>query len=111
MSQTYNQRFNARGHPLNEESRALVRRNVRAHNEVLSTVDVCARVDNEGKDVGKRQSDSKIVSERNQNPAIVQENETGLWLGVLDDLACLVATTFTANMRRRIEVCSYLQKS
>ena len=83
---------------------------MRAHNEVLSTVDVCARVDSEGKDVGKRQSDSKAVSERNQNPAIIQENETGLWLGVLDDLACLVATTFTANVRRRIEVQCYLEE-
>ncbi|MCJ1323820.1 hypothetical protein MMC10_000481 [Thelotrema lepadinum] len=108
-TQIYNQRFNARGHPLNEESRSLVRRNVRAHNEVLSTVDVCARVDSEGKDVGKRQSDSKAVSERNQNPAIIQENETGLWLGVLDDLACLVATTFTANTFSYYEGLSLLR--
>ena len=100
---SFEQSYNPRGHPQNPESRALVHRNVRAHNEVLATVDVCARVDSEGRDVAKPRKNGRAASERRQNVAILQENETGLWLGVIDDLACLITTTFTANMRQRIE--------
>ena len=100
----YTQSFNARGHPQNTVSRAAVRRNIRAHNEVLSTIDVCARVDNQGRDISRAQGSGNSALERRYDPAIVQENESGLWIGVADDLACLVATTFVANLRRRIEV-------
>ena len=101
----YNQSYNARGHPQNTASRASVRQNIRAYNEVLSTVDVCARVDNQGRDhVSRIQGSGRFALEPSHDSAIVQENETGLWISVVDDLACLVATTFATNLRQRIEV-------
>lgn len=79
-----------------------MRRNIRAHNEVLATVDVCARIDSAGRDIGK--FGSRGPSEVSHDASIIEENETGLWIGFADDLFCLIATTFTANLRRRIEV-------
>ena len=64
-------------------------------------MDVCARVDSAGREFGKLGSK---VSELDHNTVIIEENETGLWIGFADDLLCLIATTFTANLRRRIEV-------
>lgn len=65
---------------------------------------VCAQVDGEGKDVGKVQRNGKATLDKKPNPTIVQENETGVWISMAEDVACLVATAFTVNIRQRIEV-------
>ncbi|KAI9724444.1 MAG: hypothetical protein M1812_000512 [Candelaria pacifica] len=89
-TQDYSQRYDARGHPINPESRTLARISVRAHNDVLATVGACVDVGSDVKgpddDSGTLAATSKVDRERIE--AVMTENELGLIISTFD--TCLV---------------------
>lgn len=95
------QAYDSRGHPQNLLSRLRVRRNLRAYNEVLATVAVCARVDADGKDL---HTILPHGSANDKDDSYIEENEIGFWLSFLNELLRIFTTTITTNLRRRIQV-------
>ena len=95
------QAYDSRGNPQNPASRAQASQTIRAYNEVLATVGVCARVESEGRDDLLNQAKE---SSRKIDRAIVSENEVGSWLGIADELLSMVTNTAPINLRRRIQV-------
>lgn len=99
-SSEFSQTYDNRGHPQNPLSRSRVRRNIRAYNEVLATVDVCARVDAEGKDL---HPNIPLRLTNDKDDSYIEENEIGFWLSFLNELLRIATTTVTTNLRRRIQ--------
>ena len=101
----YNQSFNSRGHPENLASRCLASRSRRAQNDVLSTIGVCAYVDENGKLVSSNGGSSTMsATEKEATLANIEENEVGMWIGAGGDLLSLVLTRFIVNLRMRLQV-------
>ena len=95
------QTYDSRGHPQNLVSRLRVRRDMRAYNEVLATVAVCARVDADGKDLHPI---LPRVPANDKDDHYIEENEIGIWLSFTTELLRIYTTTVTTNLRRRIQV-------
>ena len=95
------QAYDSRGHPQNLLSRVRVRRDIRAYNEVLATVAVCARVDAEGKDL---QPALPRLPANDKDESYIEEKEIGFCLNFTNELLRIYTTTVTTNLRQRIQV-------
>lgn len=105
----YNQTYNSRGHPENLASRSLASRSRRAQNDVLSTIGVCAYVDENGKLVSSNGRNGPMsAAEKEATLANIVENEVGFWIGAAGDIVSLVLTRFIVNLRMRLQVIKLL---
>ena len=104
------QQYDARGRPESAASRELVRRARRARNDVLATVGVCVHVDESGKVVARADADEArgtAPSRSAEALAVLEENETGLWLELADGvLGSVTWATFATGLRQQIQVRS-----
>lgn len=91
----YVQQYDARGHPVNLESKTLGRGLRRAKNDILSTMGVV--VSGEDRNAGSPNQQQKI----NQ---IAAENDFGLVITTLDQLFVFFGTWWTSSLTGRIQV-------
>ncbi|KAJ5105484.1 hypothetical protein NUU61_002831 [Penicillium alfredii] len=90
----YMQQYDARGHPVNLESKTLGRELRRAKNDILSTMGVV--VSGEDRNAGSPNQQQKI----NQ---IAAENDFGLVITTLDQLFVFFGTWWTSSLTGRIQ--------
>jgi hypothetical protein len=95
-SDSYMQQYDARGHPVNPESKALGRELRRAKNDILSTMGVVVS----GED--RNASSSKEQEKINQ---IATENDFGLVITTIDQLCVFLGTWWSSSLTGRIQVC------
>ena len=102
------QQYNVSGHPENLASRTASRRSRRARNNVLSTVGICVSTDENGKLIADPSNRNGLGStpETEKTSVIGSENDVGLWVGLTDEIVCLLSTNFATNLRQRFEVQS-----
>ena len=100
--QGYTQQYDDRGHAINPRTKELARQSRRAQNEVLSTVNVCVRVDKAGQPVidGKRNDTSAVQTIR-------EENSLGLLLDTADWCAFCLAELSLVSLRHRLQTFSF----
>lgn len=91
----YMQQYDARGHPVNPQSRVLGRELRRAKNDILSTMGVVVS----GEDRNARSS-----NEQQKIEEVATENDFGLIITTLDQLSVLFGTWWTASLAERIQV-------
>jgi hypothetical protein len=92
------QQYDARGHPVNPESKVLGRELRRAKNDILSTMGVV--VSGEDRNASSSNEQEKI----NQ---ITAENDFGLVITTLDQLFVFLGTWWSSSLTGRIQVCLY----
>jgi hypothetical protein len=92
------QQYDARGHPVNPESKLLGRELRRAKNDILSTMGVV--VSGEDRNASSSNEQEKI----NQ---ITTENDFGLVITTLDQLFVFLGTWWSSSLTGRIQVCLY----
>ena len=105
VSGRYVHLYDSRGHPVNQASRALTRRLIRAQNDVLATIGVC---------VANPQSNALTIQRSGTTNVFPEDGDfidgldctsaTGLGL-LASDFACLfLATWWNAGVRYRLQV-------
>lgn len=94
------QQYDARGHPVNPQSKVLGRELRRAKNDILSTMGVV--VSGEDRHAGASNEQQKIEE-------IATENDFGLIITTLDQLSVLFGTWWTASLAERIQVLLIIQ--
>jgi len=95
-SDHYMQQYDARGHPVNPESKVLGRELRRAKNDILSTMGVVVS----GDDRNANSSD-----EHEKINQITAENDFGLVITTLDQLFVFLGTWWSSSLTGRIQVC------
>lgn len=91
----YVQQYDARGHPINPESKALGRELRRAKNDILSTMGIV--VSGEDRNASPSDEQQKI----NQ---IAAENDFGLVITTLDQLFVFFGTWWSSSLTGRVQV-------
>lgn len=91
----YVQQYDARGHPVNPESKALGRELRRAKNDILSTMGIVVS----GEDRNASPSD-----EQQKIDQIAAENDFGLVITTLDQLFVFFGTWWTSSLTGRVQV-------
>ena len=94
----YVQEFDSRGHPRNIASQSLQRRMLRAQNEALSTVGVVVRK------AKASRSHWQTMNDDQKYRLVVEENMTGAYLGILENVLQKFSTQWILNLRRRMLV-------
>jgi hypothetical protein len=94
-SDRYMQQYDARGHPVNPESKVLGRELRRAKNDILSTMGIV--VSGEDRNTSPSDEQQKI----NQ---IATENDFGLVITTLDQLFVFFGTWWSSSLTGRIQV-------
>lgn len=89
------QQYDARGHPVNPQSKALGRELRRAKNDILSTMGVV--VSGEDRNATSSNEQQKINE-------IAAENDFGLLISSLDQLFVFLGTWWTSSFTARIQV-------
>ncbi len=102
------QRYNARGHPFNPDSRALARMSVRAHNDVLATVGACVEVGPDVKfgDEGLGTLATMPKVDRERVDAVMTENELGLIISTFDTCFVFLAQWAFVGIKFKLHVRS-----
>jgi hypothetical protein len=98
----YTQQYDTRGHPENRESRQLARRARRAQNDVLSTIGVCASVDENGKLVNMQAEKTLSPADMQQTMLNIHENLAGFRVSMIEDVLHGLFTIWCSNIRKRI---------
>ena len=91
----YMQQYDARGHPVNIESKTLGKELRRAKNDILSTMGIVVS----GEDHKARTS-----SEQQKIDQIASENDLGLVITTLDQFFVFLGTWWTSSLTGRIQV-------
>ncbi|EDN07691.1 predicted protein [Histoplasma mississippiense (nom. inval.)] len=91
----YVQEYDVRGHPVNLSSKALARQLRRAKNDILSTMGIV--VSGEDGTLG-------ISKERQRMNLLSTENDYGLALATLDQVAMFFSSWWTTSLAARIQV-------
>lgn len=100
----YIQRYDYRGHPENQASRAAARRSRRAQNDVLSTVGVCVGVDANGQPKISPEGPKAQRAEKEEVKSVMRENEIGLFIAAADNGLFHLAINFAYGLRNRLQV-------
>lgn len=101
---SYQQQYDSSGYPENPESQELARQYRRAHNDILKTVGICARVQAEGQSIKSRlDSQRKPALEKSAVDAVVRENEVGLLVLSADTSLLYVSNMCTSGLRHRLQ--------
>ena len=96
----YVQQYDARGHPVNPESKALGRELRRAKNDILSTMGIV--VSGEDRNASSSNEQEKIDQ-------IAAENDFGLVITTLDQLFVFFGTWWSSSLTGRVQVgCNHL---
>lgn len=94
----YMQEYDARGHPVNTESRTMGKALRRAKNDILSTMGIV--VSREDRNAGTPNEQQKL----NQ---IASENDFGLVITTLDQLFIFFGTWWTSSLTGRVQVIGF----
>lgn len=89
------QEYDARGHPVNTESRILGKGLRRAKNDILSTMGIV--VSREDRNTGSPNEQQKLDQ-------IASENDFGLVITTLDQLLIFFGTWWTSSLTGRVQV-------
>jgi hypothetical protein len=89
------QQYDARGHPVNPESRSLGREFRRAKNDILSTMGIV---------VSGEDRNTSIPNEQQKINQIASENDFGLVITTLDQLFVFFGTWWTSSFTGRVQV-------
>jgi hypothetical protein len=92
------QQYDARGHPINPESRALGKELRRAKNDILSTMGIV---------VSREDRNSGSPSELQKINQIASENDFGLVITTLDQLFIFFGTWWTSSLTGRVQVIKF----
>ncbi|KAJ5342562.1 hypothetical protein N7541_011686 [Penicillium brevicompactum] len=98
----YMQEYDARGHPVNTESRTMGKALRRAKNDILSTMGIV--VSREDRNAGTPNEQQKL----NQ---IASENDFGLVITTLDQLFIFFGTWWTSSLTGRVQTYKYYAHS
>ncbi|KAK2753587.1 hypothetical protein FQN54_007364 [Arachnomyces sp. PD_36] len=90
----YVQQYDARGHPINPDSRALARQLRRAKNDILSTMGIVVSGEDGSRGASKEKEKLKLL---------VLENDYGLAMATLDQVSMFVASWWTRSLGNRIQ--------
>ncbi|KAJ5673805.1 hypothetical protein N7462_009244 [Penicillium macrosclerotiorum] len=93
-SDSYMQQYDARGHPVNPESKTLGRELRRAKNDILSTMGIV---------VSGEDRNSSSPNEQQKLNQIATENDFGLVITTADQLASFFTTWFSSSLAGRIQ--------
>lgn len=103
---SFRQRYNQRGYPINPDSRALSRTSRRAQNDVLSTVGICVGVHEDGRPAAAPFTIAKASNfEAAKIDEVRNENEIGLIMSAASQGAFFFSIWWIAGLRNRIQVC------
>ncbi|KAJ6064082.1 hypothetical protein N7499_012762 [Penicillium canescens] len=91
---SYMQQYDARGHPVNPESRSLGREFRRAKNDILSTMGIV---------VSGEDRNTSIPNEQQKINQIASENDFGLVITTLDQLFVFFGTWWTSSFTGRVQ--------
>lgn len=97
-SSLYIQQYDAKGHPINPKSADLKRRMMHAQNDVLSTVGICANI-NESKSAHPLESQQRDIRK-----VIDDENEDALNFHIASQSACFLFEPYAIGLRQRLQV-------
>ncbi|KAI9818137.1 MAG: hypothetical protein M1827_000762 [Pycnora praestabilis] len=101
----YAQRYDARGHASNLESRSMSRALIRAQNDVLATVGVCVGVRPDKKLLdGSPGVDTLTKPEKAKVESVMKENEIGLFLAAADSSLFFLGLWGARGLRNRLQV-------
>lgn len=92
---SYMQQYDARGHPVNPESRTLGKELRRAKNDILSTMGIV---------VSREDRNAGIPNEQQKINQIASENDFGLVITTLDQLFIFFGTWWTSSLTGRVQV-------
>lgn len=95
------QQYDARGHPVNPDSKALGRGLRRAKNDILSTMGIV---------VSGEDRNTNTSSEQQKINQIAAENDCGLIVTTLDQLFVFFSTWWSSSLTGRVLVRSPSQK-
>ena len=102
IQQVYVQEYDSQGYKTNSRSKELARQSRRAQNDILSTVNVCVRVDKNGLPViAGEKIDRLRVNE------IRKENSCGLLLGTADWCFFCLTNLCLVGLRHRLQTFSF----
>ncbi|PGH15862.1 hypothetical protein AJ80_05393 [Polytolypa hystricis UAMH7299] len=90
----YVQEYDARGHPINPESKALAKQLRRAKNDILSTMGIV---------VSGEDGSLRVSKERQRLNQLAAENDWGLALATLDQVAMCVSSWWATSLSSRFQ--------
>ncbi|KAJ5747695.1 uncharacterized protein N7511_009391 [Penicillium nucicola] len=99
---SYMQQYDARGHPVNPESRTLGREFRRAKNDILSTMGIV---------VSGEDRKTSIPNEQQKINQIASENDFGLVITTLDQLLVFFGTWWTSSFTGRVQTYKHYAHS
>ncbi|KAJ5320259.1 hypothetical protein N7508_000542 [Penicillium antarcticum] len=99
---SYMQQYDARGHPVNPESRSLGREFRRAKNDILSTMGIV---------VSGEDRNTSIPNEQQKINQIASENDFGLVITTLDQLFVFFGTWWTLSFTGRVQTYKHYAHS
>ena len=101
------QRYDARGHPENNESRRLARRSRYAQNDILATIGVCVSIEDQADQKGTPGGSAPLSKADHEQARInIEEHTIGFWFEGYTELAYEILTKWVVYVRRRTQACS-----